>query len=152
MCRRASVRTLSQDSARLFLPKLQTRTSPQTGPARSYSSPEWDEKSGSSKTNRRPLETDWIFWTFRNSGQNSGQKSTEQNKSTVEQQKALKTNGFQGFDGGDKRDRTADLLNAILKLSTALAALRQRRLTMKKSCKSIDLPVFYVLLLYRIMP
>jgi hypothetical protein len=25
----------------------------------------------------------------------------------------LKTNGFQGFDGGDKRDRTADLLNAI---------------------------------------
>ena len=30
------------------------------------------------------------------------------------QKKALKTNGFQGFDGGDKRDRTADLLNAIL--------------------------------------
>ena len=29
------------------------------------------------------------------------------------QKKALKTNGFQGFDGGDKRDRTADLLNAI---------------------------------------
>ena len=26
----------------------------------------------------------------------------------------MKTNGFQGFDGGDKRDRTADLLNAIL--------------------------------------
>ena len=25
----------------------------------------------------------------------------------------MKTNGFQGFDGGDKRDRTADLLNAI---------------------------------------
>ena len=72
------------------------------------------KKSGSSKTNRRPLETDWIFWTFRNSGQNSGQKSTGQNKSTAEQQKALKTNGFQGFDGGDKRDRTADLLNAIL--------------------------------------
>ena len=83
------------------------------GPARSYSSPEWDEKSGSPKTNRQPLETDWIFWTFRNSGQNSGQKSTGQNKSTAEQQKALKTNGFQGFDGGDKRDRTADLLNAI---------------------------------------
>ena len=29
------------------------------------------------------------------------------------QKKALKTNGFQGFDGGDKRDRTADLLNAM---------------------------------------
>ena len=87
------------------------------GPARSYSSQEWDEKSGSSKTNRRPLETDWIFWTFRNSGQNSGQKSTEQNKSTAKQQKALKTNGFQGFDGGDKRDRTADLLNAICLLN-----------------------------------
>ena len=75
------------------------------------------KKSGSSKTNRRPLETDWIFWTFRNSGQNSGQKSTAQNKSTAEQKKALKTNGFQGFDGGDKRDRTADLLNAIQALS-----------------------------------
>ena len=33
------------------------------------------------------------------------------------QKKALKTNGFQGFDGGDKRDRTADLLNAIQALS-----------------------------------
>ena len=86
------------------------------GPARSYNSQEWDEKSGSAQPNRRPLETDWIFWTFRNSGQNSGQKSTEQNKSTAEQQKALKTNGFQGFDGGDKRDRTADLLNAITKI------------------------------------
>ena len=70
-------------------------------------------KAARSKSNRRPLETDWIFWTFRNSGQNSGQKSTGQNKSTAEQQKALKTIGFQGFDGGDKRDRTADLLNAI---------------------------------------
>ena len=40
-----------------------------------------------------------------------------QDKSTAEQQKALKTNGFQGFDGGDKRDRTADLLNAIQALS-----------------------------------
>ena len=29
----------------------------------------------------------------------------------------MKTNGFQGFDGGDKRDRTADLLNAIQALS-----------------------------------
>ena len=87
------------------------------GPARSYSSPEWDEKSGSIKPNRRPLETDWIFWTFRNSGQNSGQKSTGQIKSTAEQKKTLKTNGFQGFDGGDKRDRTADLLNAIQALS-----------------------------------
>ena len=77
---------------------------------------ESNEKSGSAKPNRQPLETDWIFWTFRNSGQNSGQKSTEQNKSTAEQQKALKTNGFQGFDGGDKRDRTADLLNAITKI------------------------------------
>ena len=33
-----------------------------------------------------------------------------------EKEKALKTNGFQGF-GGDKRDRTADLLNAIQALS-----------------------------------
>jgi len=57
-----------------------------------------------------------------------------------------------GLFGGDKRDRTADLLNAILKLSTAFAALRQRRITMKKSCKSIDLPVFFALLLYHIMP
>ena len=71
------------------------------------------KKAARQKTNRRPLETDWIFWTFRNSGQNSGQKSTGQNKSTAKQQKALKTNGFQGFDGGDKRDRTADLLNAM---------------------------------------
>ena len=84
---------------------MQGRTVPQSG-----------MKSGATKSNRRPLETDWIFWTFRNSGQNSGQKSTEQNKSTAEQQKALKTNGFQGFDGGDKRDRTADLLNAITKI------------------------------------
>jgi len=30
--------------------------------------------------------------------------------------KALKTNGFQGFDGRDKRDRTADLLNAIVEV------------------------------------
>ena len=52
-----------------------------------------------------------------NSGQNSGQKSTGQINSTAGQQKALKTNGFQGFDGGDKRDRTADLLNAIQALS-----------------------------------
>ena len=52
---------------------------------------------------------------------------------------------FKVLDGGDQRDRTADLLNAILKLSTALAALRQRRLTMKKSCKSIDLPLFFVI-------
>ena len=71
------------------------------------------KKAARKKSNRRPLETDWIFWTFRNSGQNSGQKSTGQIKSTEKQQKALKTNGFQGFDGGDKRDRTADLLNAI---------------------------------------
>jgi len=63
----------------------------------------------------------------------------------------LKTNGFQGFDGGDKRDRTADLLNAILKLSTAFAALRQRRITMKKSRKSINLPAFFVSLLYHTM-
>ena len=34
-------------------------------------------------------------------------------KSFRKQKKALKTNGFQGFCGGDKRDRTADLLNAI---------------------------------------
>ena len=33
--------------------------------------------------------------------------------STVEQKKALKTNGFQGFDGGDKRIRTAALFHAI---------------------------------------
>ena len=33
------------------------------------------------------------------------------------QKKALKTIGFQGFGGGDKRDRTADLLNAIQALS-----------------------------------
>ena len=51
-----------------------------------------------------------------NSGQNSGQESTGQINSTAGQQKALKTNGFQGFDGGDKRDRTADLLNAITKI------------------------------------
>ena len=32
----------------------------------------------------------------------------------LKQEKSLKTNGFQGFlRGGDKRDRTADLLNAI---------------------------------------
>ena len=74
------------------------------------------KKAARGKPNRRPLETDWIFWTFRNSGQNSGQKSTGQIKSTEKQQKALKTNGFQGFDGGDKRDRTADLLNAITKI------------------------------------
>ena len=38
-------------------------------------------------------------------------------KSFRKQKKALKTNGFQGFGGGDKRDRTADLLNAIQALS-----------------------------------
>ena len=89
------------------------------------------KKAARSKSNRQPLETDWIFWTFRNSGQNSGQKSTGQNKSTAEQQKALKTNGFQGFDGGDKRDRTADLLNAIQALSqlsyTPIYCTPQRR-------------------------
>ena len=35
-------------------------------------------------------------------------------KKYFRRKKALKTNGFQGFEGGDKRDRTADLLNAIL--------------------------------------
>jgi hypothetical protein len=34
-------------------------------------------------------------------------------KSSAKQEKTLKTNGFQGLSGGDKRDRTADLLNAI---------------------------------------
>ena len=43
-------------------------------------------------------------------GQNT---SANYEKSFRKQKKALKTNGFQGFDGGDKRDRTADLLNAI---------------------------------------
>ena len=43
------------------------------------------------------------------------------------QKKALKTNGFQGFGGGDKRDRTADLLNAI-------QALSQLSYTPKESC------------------
>ena len=37
----------------------------------------------------------------------------ENSKNFRTTKKALKTNGFQGFDGGDKRDRTADLLNAI---------------------------------------
>ena len=43
-------------------------------------------------------------------GQNT---SANYEKSFRKQKKALKTNGFQGFDGGDKRDRTADLLNAM---------------------------------------
>ena len=43
-------------------------------------------------------------------GQNT---SANYEKSFRKHKKALKTNGFQGFDGGDKRDRTADLLNAI---------------------------------------
>ena len=47
-------------------------------------------------------------------GQNT---SANYEKSFRKQKKALKTNGFQGFDGGDKRDRTADLLNAIQALS-----------------------------------
>ena len=33
---------------------------------------------------------------------------------SLKMKKSLKTNGFQGFlRGGDKRDRTADLLNAM---------------------------------------
>ena len=47
-------------------------------------------------------------------GQNT---SANYEKSFRKQKKALKTNGFQGFDGGDKRDRTADLLNAIQRKS-----------------------------------
>ena len=47
-------------------------------------------------------------------GQNT---SANHHKSFRKQKKALKTNGFQGFGGGDKRDRTADLLNAIQALS-----------------------------------
>ena len=47
-----------------------------------------------------------------------GQKSSARRKKKFRTtKKALKTNGFQGFDGGDKRDRTADLLNAIQALS-----------------------------------
>ena len=43
-----------------------------------------------------------------------GQKSSARRKKKFRTtKKALKTNGFQGFGGGDKRDRTADLLNAI---------------------------------------
>ena len=46
---------------------------------------------------------------------NHGQKVPHHpRKVPHKQKKALKTNGFQGFDGGDKRDRTADLLNAML--------------------------------------
>ena len=49
---------------------------------------------------------------------NHGQKVPHHpRKVPHKQKKALKTNGFQGFDGGDKRDRTADLLNAIQALS-----------------------------------
>ena len=49
---------------------------------------------------------------------NHGQKVPHHpRKVPQKQKKALKTNGFQGFDGGDKRDRTADLLNAIQALS-----------------------------------
>ena len=101
-----------------------------------------NEKSGSPKTNRQPLETDWIFWTFRNSGQNSGQESTGQNKSTTKQKKALKTNGFQGFDGGDKRDRTADLLNAIDGRSRVH---RGQALQKEKPLKFKDFCVFAIL-------
>ena len=43
--------------------------------------------------------------------------SANHQKSFRKQEKALKTNGFQGFDGGDKRDRTADLLNAIVSIN-----------------------------------
>ena len=58
-------------------------------------------------------------------GQNT---SANYEKSFRKQKKALKTNGFQGFDGGDKRDRTADLLNAI-------QALSQLSYTPKLSCR-----------------
>ena len=45
---------------------------------------------------------------------NHGRKVPQHPKKVPhKQKKALKTNGFQGFDGGDKRDRTADLLNAM---------------------------------------
>ena len=39
-------------------------------------------------------------------------------------EKVLKTEVFRTFCGGDKRDRTADLLNAIQKVVLALAAPR----------------------------
>ena len=49
---------------------------------------------------------------------NHGRKVPQHPRKVPHKQKiALKTNGFQGFDGGDKRDRTADLLNAIQALS-----------------------------------
>ena len=62
-------------------------------------------------------------------GQNT---SANYEKSFRKQKKALKTNGFQGFDGGDKRDRTADLLNAIQALSSAETSVTPRK-TAKKS-------------------
>ena len=53
-----------------------------------------------------------------------GQKSSARRKKKFRTtKKALKTNGFQGVDGGDKRDRTADLLNAIQALSQAIPLL-----------------------------
>ena len=52
-----------------------------------------------------------------NSGTTQARKLHLEHGSCNKQKKALKTNGFQGFDGGDKRDRTADLLNAIQALS-----------------------------------
>ena len=47
------------------------------------------KKAARSKSNRRPLETDWIFWTFRNSGQNSGQKSTAKIDCTAVSEKMI---------------------------------------------------------------
>ena len=57
-------------------------------------------------------------------GQNT---SANHQKSFRKQKKALKTNGFQGFDGGDKRDRTADLLNAIVSVRWTGCKLRTIR-------------------------
>ena len=53
----------------------------------------------------------------RDSGQDSGQKKMRRVKGCAGMKKALKHKCFKASRGGDKRDRTADLLNAIQALS-----------------------------------
>jgi len=44
-----------------------------------------------------------------------------------QKEKPLKPFGFNGFDGGDKQDRTADLLNAISKTTFICANKAQTK-------------------------
>ncbi len=77
----------------------------------------------------------------RNSGQNSGRKSCARSPKVVGMKKALKHKCFKASCGGDKRDRTADLLNAIQALSPYKSKTTPLKGSTGRPCQYAETPL-----------